>query len=283
MKFGGICLVALTTASLAAGCGPSGRDHGDDDIADDAPGDDTTEPDASTCTPSASTELSCNDGFDEDCDGFLDCEDVDCLNHTQEGCPSTNCGELTHPESTPLALPDGIDGDISTATPYETSINITGFAAGQTLDDVVGLLGVCVTMEHSYIRDLQIEADAPNGTTVILDMFQGQTGGGVYLGIPDDSDGDVPNPGVGWEYCWTPTATNLPIIDYLNANPGVTTLPAGDYQASSGFNPWLGTELNGPWTIRVYDLWPIDNGFIFDWTIKFDPNLVEDCTDWPTE
>jgi hypothetical protein len=281
MKFGGICLVALTTASLAAGCGPSSRGDGDDISGDDTPGDDDGgQPDASDCVATATTELSCNDGFDEDCDNFLDCEDVDCLNHTEEGCPSNNCGELTHPESTPLALPDEGAGSIETATPYETTINVTGFAAGQTLNSVGGILGVCVTMEHTWIRDLQMEADAPNGTTVILNEFLGQSGGEVFLGIPDESDG--PGYGTGWEYCWSPSAVNPPMLEYANINLP-QTLPAGDYQASSGFEPWLGTVLNGDWTIRVYDLWGIDNGYIFDWTVKFDPNLVEDCSSWPTE
>ena len=40
----------------------------------------------------------------------------------------------------------------------------------------------------------------------------------------------------------------------------------------------LGTPLNGSWSIVVTDLWPIDNGFLFDWTIEFDPNSVEDCS-----
>lgn len=278
MTFRSPRVLFLASALAMFACGPHARDN----PGDDSPGDDTGGPDASTCTPTAATETSCNNGFDEDCDGFQDCFDVDCINHVDEGCPSTNCGELTHPESTPLALPDGIDGDITHATPYETSIDITGFATGQHLDDISKLLGVCVTMEHSYLRDLQIEADSPDGTTVMLQLFQGQSGGGVFMGIPDDFDGDIPNPGTGWEYCWTPIATNLPFIDYCNMNP-VTTLPAGDYQASGGFTPWQGATLNGQWTIRVYDLWPIDNGFIFDWTIKFDPSLVTDCNDWPTE
>jgi len=99
MKFGGICLALLTAASLGA-CGPATRGDGDDIHGDDGD-DDGGQPDANNCVATATTELSCNDGFDEDCDGFLDCEDVDCINHTEEGCPSNNCGELTHPESTP--------------------------------------------------------------------------------------------------------------------------------------------------------------------------------------
>ena len=37
------------------------------------------------------------------------------------------------------------------------------------------------------------------------------------------------------------------------------------------------SPLNGEWTIIVTDLWPIDNGFMFEWSIAFDPSLVVDC------
>ena len=37
------------------------------------------------------------------------------------------------------------------------------------------------------------------------------------------------------------------------------------------------SSLNGKWTMRVTDLWPIDNGFMFNWSITFDPSLVDDC------
>jgi hypothetical protein len=86
------------------------------------------------------------------------------------------CGELDLVEGEPLALGS-----------YETSITISGFADGQTLDLGEDVLGTCVVMEHSWLRDLQIE---------------------------------------------------------------------------------------------LTDLWASDNGFIFSWKIKFDPNLVDDCDDW---
>jgi len=274
MKTSRTCLVFLTTAALAA-CGPNARNN----TGDDGGGDDGSA-DASTCTPTAATETSCNNGFDDDCDGFMDCYDIDCINHTDEGCPATNCGELTHPESTPLALPDDGTGSM----PYETSITVTGFSAGQKLDDITKLLGVCVTMEHSWLRDLEISARSPDGAVVMLQMQLGNTGSEIFMGQPYEADeGGTPVPGIGAEYCWTPVATNLPMLDYVNANPGVHDLPPGDYQASSGFSPWQGTTLNGDWFIKVRDLWAIDNGFIFDWTIKFDPSLVSDCSMWPTE
>ena len=36
--------------------------------------------------------------------------------------------------------------------------------------------------------------------------------------------------------------------------------------------------LNGDWTISVTDLWPIDAGKLHDWTIAFNPAIVQDCS-----
>jgi hypothetical protein len=136
-------------------------------------------------------------------------------------------------------------------------------------------------MEHSWMRDLVVYAQCPNGTRVMLSDFEGHNGGEVYLGQPNDDDEfGTPIPGVGWDYCWTPTAANLPWIPYANAN-FVSTLPAGDYQSSQSLGAFVGCPLNGPWTLRVEDRWGIDNGFIFSWSVRFDASIVEDCATWP--
>jgi hypothetical protein len=152
-----------------------------------------------------------------------------------------------------------------------------GFGPDQTLTDVAQFVGVCVNMEHSWLRDLQIEMTAPDGALITLQQFLGTNGGEVYMGMPNDDDTVAPTPGVGADYCWTPNAVNPPMLDMANAT-GVHDLPPGDYQAVSGFGGLVGTPLNGAWTIRVTDWWAIDNGFIFSWNINFDPNLVEDCS-----
>ena len=95
-----------------------------------------------------------------------------------------------------------------------------------------------------------------------------------------------------------PTAANPPMLDYANnggAMQAVDTcdgfgfqaevLPPGDYGAADPWTNFAGSPLNGQWSIIVTDLWGIDNGFIFDWTIEFDPNAVEDRSTYekPTE
>ncbi|MEN0003837.1 MAG: proprotein convertase P-domain-containing protein, partial [Bacteroidota bacterium] len=168
-----------------------------------------------------------------------------------------------------LPLPDG------TGAIYETSIAFTEFSPGQTLNNIDDLLSICVTMEHSWLFDLDVSILCPNGTEVIL-QSQEFIANEVFLGIPFEGDDfmtpDPPGQGVGWEYCWTPNATNGNWTQYVNANnPG--TLPTGDYSAFGDLTDLLGCPLNGEWTIIVQDQWGSDNGWIFEWSINFDPSI----------
>lgn len=169
-----------------------------------------------------------------------------------------------------LALPDG------TGSAYETPIFITGFAPGQLLTDVNDLWSICVNMEHSWMRDMTISIMCPNGTEVIMHDHPGNIGGMVLLGEPVDFDGTRPTPGVGYDYCWTPDATAGTWLEYANSTFGTFgsgTLPSGDYSSYQPLSNLIGCPLNGEWMIRVQDLWAQDNGFIFSWSINFDPDL----------
>lgn len=279
MKLLRSALVPFCTSLLVAAmaCGPSSSGADDDDDDDDVPGDvdAPANPNCSNPIPEI-----CDNGVDDDCDNIGDCDDADCSSNA--ACSNPNCGTLQELAGS-LALPDGAcDEDESIpCAGYENSINFTGFSQGQTLNDVSKLIGVCVNMEHSWMRDLVIYAQCPNGTRVMLSDFEGHTGGQVYLGIPNDNDEfGTPIPGTGWDYCWTPNATNQPWIPYANAT-NVGTLPAGDYQSSQSLGAFVGCPLNGNWTLRVEDRWGIDNGFIFNWSVKFDASIVEDCANWP--
>jgi subtilisin-like proprotein convertase family protein len=255
------CFLVIGMASLLVACGPSGRNGG---MGDDDDGDDDPLP--NNCPGNPQTEV-CDDGIDNDCDSRSDCGDNDCSG--VGSCPV--CGEGSHDEASPLALPDG-EGNS-----YESSMTFQGFGPQQTFSDVSNFLGVCVNMEHSWLRDLQIELICPSGQTVILQQFLGQEGSELYMGQPDDLDGTDPNPGVGADYCWTPTASNLPMLEYANQT-AVHDMPPGDYQPNTPFSAFIGCTMNGPWTLKVTDLWAIDNGFIFSWDIKFDAGIVDDCS-----
>ncbi len=165
-----------------------------------------------------------------------------------------------------LPLPDG------TGATYSTSIMFSDFSPGQVLTNINDLLGICVNMEHSWMHDLQIELTCPDGTTVVLQ--QQVFLGGVFLGEPEEADEgmDPPLQGVGYDYCWTPTATNGNWTEYWQ-NTNVGTMPPGDYNSFESLNAFLGCPLNGEWTLTVQDLWAIDNGWIFEWSIDFDASL----------
>jgi hypothetical protein len=280
-----IALAALMT--LAIGCGPGPRHEDDDDDGDDTP-------DAGfNCTPSGATETSCTDGFDNDCDRLLDCEDTECVGTID--CPVETC-EIETPSVT-FPLPDGNCNDalphdpgvtdaqmqayLDTCGAYDGVMNLTGFPAGSRLEDTTKLLAICATMEHTYLRDMQMEAICPDGQKVILSKFQGQTGGEVFLGEPitepcDFDPSCTPVPGVGYEYCWRVGVANQPLIDFANATL-LHDIPAGDYQPSQPFTGFQGCTLNGPWTIRILDGWGIDNGVVFGTRMEFDPSLSDDC------
>ena len=115
-----------------------------------------------------------------------------------------------------------------------------------------------------------------------MQRFLGQTGSEIYVGTPNDDDDINPVPGTGADYCWKPDATNAPMLDYANTTL-VHDLPPGDYQAASPFSDLLGSTMNGDWTIKVTDLWAIDNGYIFSWSIAFNPEIFEDCSTPPVQ
>lgn len=180
-----------------------------------------------------------------------------------------------------LPLPDG------TGAVFSTSIAFTDFSPGQALTNVNDLLGICVNMEHSWLHDLEVSITCPSGQTAIMHNFISPptTGGAgeTRLGVPFDPDPPGhPNaivtqwgvivPGTGWDYCWTPTATRGTWRQYATANqPG--TLPPGNYNSFQPLTNLLGCPLNGEWRLTVIDRWAADNGFIFNWSINFAPEL----------
>lgn len=188
------------------------------------------------------------------------------LSETVSAVPVEGSFASSGVRSDSLALPDG-NGL------YQTSVSFTEFAPGQILSNINDLLSICVVIEHSYMRDLEIQLSCPDGTSITLHNFAGQNGGEVFLGEPFENDeGVTPVPGFGYEYCWTPDATAGTWIQFANAN-NPETLPPGDYNSFDPLTDLLGCPLNGEWTITVQDLWGIDNGFIFEWSINFNPAL----------
>ncbi len=185
-------------------------------------------------------------------------------NQTLTVTPNPSAFAVEGSRSDSLALPDG------TGIPYKTSVFFSEFSPGQVMVSPTDLESICVTMEHSWVRDVEITLTCPNGQSIILHDHPGNFGGEVFLGQPNDNDNVNPIPGLGYEYCWVNNAPNPTWIQYANALPGgIGTIPAGNYSTFQPISNLAGCPLNGEWTITVTDWWPIDNGFIFNWSLKF--------------
>jgi len=157
---------------------------------------------------------------------------------------------------------------------YFSSIPVDCFSDDQTLVDPNDILEVCLVIEHSFLGDLDIILIAPDGTQIFFKTFPG--GGGTFLGQPVEPDSNL-DPGVGFQYCFTNTAGTLlvngPQIPNGGTSPGNAIAP-GDYQPVEPFSDLLGVPLNGDWTIQVTDNLASDNGYIFEWFLNFNPDII---------
>lgn len=170
-----------------------------------------------------------------------------------------------------LYIPDNTGQQLS------SSVNLTGFNPLDVIDEVSDFEHFFVNMEHSFMGDLTILFECPNGQTIVVHE---PGGGGTYLGDPIDNDASETNPGTGWDYWWSPSATNG---TWLTESNNYTTLPSGTYQSQAPWSNLIGCPLNGVWTIIVTDTWGIDNGFVFDWSLEFDPSLYPDLINFTPE
>ncbi|KQC34369.1 hypothetical protein AAU57_14250 [Nonlabens sp. YIK11] len=179
------------------------------------------------------------------------------------------------PVSGTTFLPDG-DG-----VSYETCIDVQGFSPGATFTDASNLVSLFIDLEHSWASDLDIIITAPNGSSVEI-LGSGQSGSNKRFGNPNFTDsGGQPNnpavnpPGTGFEYVIRESApaTNTFQNAVANISPG-SSLPAGSYLPTDPFSNFIGSNLNGQWCLRVTDNISLDNGYIFEWGLNFDPTLL---------
>lgn len=180
-------------------------------------------------------------------------------------------------------LPDG------NGVEYETTIPISGFDSLQTIVDASDIIDVCLTIEHSYLGDLEMSLTCPDGTEIVMfNSWTGQGisaafaggfgGGGTYLG--DALDGGLGTPGIGWEYCFSDNAAWGTLGQEHAAgntipgtlSPGQSMTP-GTYQPEENYDSFIGCPINGDWTITVRDNIGIDDGYIFEWGILFNPEI----------
>lgn len=172
-------------------------------------------------------------------------------------------------------LPDG------SGISYSTSIQVSGFPDGLTISSGTDIVEVCLVIEHSFLGDLEVTLTAPNGQSVVLFAGYGGGGGGTYLGEANDTGNGVP--GVGSQYCFSLDGVFGTMVDENTAGNHVTagqppgnSMTPGNYTAEGNFNDWIGSMINGSWTITVTDNLGIDDGTIFSWWIAVEPSLYPD-------
>ena len=175
-----------------------------------------------------------------------------------------------------VSIPD------ATGTWFDIPVEVELFADDMVLTDCPDLIGFNVLMEHSFVGDLTIQVECPDGTQVMImennvataDECSGEFDlNGYYLGEPDDFDGGTPVPGVG--YWYTFTAEGEYLLDGAD-NPYVfgNTIPAGEYGLCGDICDFVGCPLNGTWTLQIEDNWGSDNGFVFEWGVEFAESLT---------
>ncbi len=181
-------------------------------------------------------------------------------------------------------LPDG------SGVNYETDIEISHFDTGQVVQNASDIIDICITLEHSYLGDLEMMLTCPDGSNIILfNSFTGTGigpqfaggfgGGGTYLGQALDNGNGTP--GIGWEYCFADNAawgTMGQEFGLGNTTPtgGLTpgnAMSEGTYLPEESFDNLIGCPINGTWTITVRDNIGIDDGYIFEWGVLFNPDI----------
>lgn len=183
-----------------------------------------------------------------------------------------------------IYLPDGNNNL------YETSITIDEFDDDQVIQSPSDIISFCVNMEHSFLGDLEMGLTCPDGTEIIIfnsynsstnttQMYPGGFGGGgIFLGDANDGFPDAV-PGVGFDYCFSDDAASGTFAqiyndtDYQETVTQGTAIIAGEYLPEESFANFIGCPINGDWTLKVKDNWSSDDGFIFNWSIYFDPNI----------
>lgn len=151
------------------------------------------------------------------------------------------------------------------------------FAPGQTIQSPNDILSIGMQMEHSYMGDLDIYIQCPNGQRMTL--FEQACSGG-YFGVAVDthtmgrnSCSDGPEyVGEGYFYYWTASDNNGLMED--NCPGSSRPLTAGNYQPVDNFSSLVGCPINGEWCVIFVDNLTQDDGTVFQTELHFADYLI---------
>lgn len=201
-----------------------------------------------------------------------------CLGESVEWNVDPNEFEVTWTAGDPsqYTVVDDILADIVGAC-YEFPIEITGFTPGQTLTDINDLFSIDIDIYHTFLFDLAIFIECPNGNQVVLHQ-QMQQPGGPNVGA-NGTDLGTPGSLTTSSYQWTPDGAQT-WSQVAGGFGGPNSLPAGDYMALEPMSGLVGCDLNGIWTLSVCDLWGGDAGYLGGWGLSINPALIPDVTEF---
>lgn len=149
---------------------------------------------------------------------------------------------------------------------------VNAFAPGQTITSGSDFEGVCLSMEHTFLGDVEIYVRCPNGQQVMIHEFLGvgAAGGcsGTDLGEP--ISGADCTPGICWDYCFNMNGTQT----FQDICGSVTAIPPGDYLPAESFDNFIGCPINGDWCIVVIDDWGGDDGTLCTVDLSFSPSII---------
>ncbi len=162
---------------------------------------------------------------------------------------------------------------------YNSSVTYNIFSPGEEITSASDIRSICMNIEHSFLGDLQFRLVCPNGSGIML--HSQPNGGGLYLGVPIDDTGGCETTsaltGEGWTYCWS----DNPEYSYHGAAPNFlhlnqtgrcdSTSIIGDsnyYHPMNSFAGLIGCPLNGTWSLEICDLYGIDDGWIWNWSMN---------------
>jgi gliding motility-associated-like protein len=170
---------------------------------------------------------------------------------------------------------------------FESKILIDDFGNNAVIKSKDDIQQVCMSMEHSYLGDLEIVLTCPTGkSAVIINSFKTSNPGtipGGFDGKDTKLGNDLDMTGVDqhgdphMQYCFSTTNSTYGTMgdEYLvqNFKTNIIGMPAmnpdGIYIPEESFNNFIGCPIKGNWTITISDNNEGDDGYIFDWGIMF--------------